>query len=157
MEEKNASVSPAAPIKFDIALNEEALKRLRSIVKWSKLLTLASYVSLALMLLFFLFIGKFLDKAAYLSGQQGMDHYNSIFYTLYGVVMLAVYFFPLFYLHKFSNKAKRALAEDSEDLLAEAFAEQDIFFKILGWYMILGAFFTMIMVFGFTIIVFLVP
>ncbi|MFT4072066.1 MAG: hypothetical protein QM654_09150 [Dysgonamonadaceae bacterium] len=150
--EELVTPQPAAPVAPDLVLNELAKIKLKSIVKWSKILSVSGYVTLGVILLFFLFIGQFMKKAAYLSGQEEIATFNSLFYTLYGIVLIVIYFFPLFYLHRFSKKANIALQSEDSDMLTAALGEQDSFFKICGCYMIIALVLTAISILGFTLV-----
>lgn len=150
MEEKTGAAAPE--LNFNIALNEEAVSRLKSIAKWSNILVITGYVSLGAMFVFMLALGKYMDKAMYLSGQSLPANAGTIGYSIYGIVMIAIYFFPLLYLQKFSKKAKQAVYQNDEGLLSEALAKQDVFFKILAWYTIVTLFFILILIIAFSLI-----
>lgn len=150
MEEKTGAAAPE--LNFNISLNEEAISRLKSIAKWSNILVITGYVSLGAMFVFMLALGKYMDKAMYLTGQSLPANAGTIVYSIYGIVMIAIYFFPLLYLQKFSKKAKQAVYQNDEGLLSEALAKQDVFFKILAWYTIITLFFILILIIAFSLI-----
>ncbi|MBP1617669.1 MAG: hypothetical protein H6Q14_1496 [Bacteroidetes bacterium] len=156
MEEKTTTTAPAPELNFDIALNEESINRLKSIAKWSNILVITGYVCLGAMFVFMLALGKYMDKAMYLTGQPAPANVGTIIYSIYGIVMILIYFFPLFYLQKFSKKAKQAVYQNDETLLSEALAKQDVFFKILAWYTIVSLFFILVLIIGFSLITFFV-
>lgn len=158
MEEKVTTTTPTPEIETTntICLNEEAIKSLKSIVKWSHIFVIVTYVALGIMLVFMLALGKFFDKAIYLTGQPIPPNFNTIFYSLYGIVMIVVYFFPLLYLQKFSKKAKQALAQKDEILMGKALEKQSVFFQIIAWYTIVSTFFMLVFFVGFTLILFFV-
>ena len=154
MEENNLKAEPA--INFDLALNEEAIKKLKSIIKWSNILIYAGYTYLAVMFVFFIFLGKYIDKVIYLSGQAAPANFGTITYSISGSITILISFFPLFFLQKFRNNAKMAIEQNDENLLTEALSKQDVFFKILAWYTIISLFFMLISLIGFTMILFAV-
>jgi hypothetical protein len=152
MEEKTTTVAAKTELNFDIALNEEAVNKLKSIAKWSNILVIVGYVALGVMFIFCLALGTYIDKAMYLTGQSVPQGMGTLTYSISGIVSVLIYFFPLFYLHKFSRKAKEAIAQNDETFLSEALAKQDVFFKLLAWYTIISLFFLLIFIVGFSLI-----
>ncbi|OJU44903.1 MAG: hypothetical protein BGN96_01495 [Bacteroidales bacterium 45-6] len=158
MEEKTKTAAVAPELNFDIALNEDAVAKLKTVAKWSNILVITYYVLIGISIIFSLFSFKIVEKLLYLTGQSmppvpfGAYVTNILAsFVFYGIVVV-----PFFFLQRFSKKAKRALVEKDERLVADAFADQSMFFKLFSWYAIVGAAIVCTVFIGLILVLFLV-
>ena len=117
MEIENLSENKKLEIDFN------AFQLLREIAKWGRFLAIAGYVGLAFLLLLGLISGVLIANSEF---QAGI--FVIIFYSLF----VAVYIFPVYYLHQFSNKVTLALDTGDSLRLTESFVFLKSHYKFLG-------------------------
>lgn len=97
--------------------------------KWGRFLAIVGFVMLGIMVIASLFM---IGAAASIRGMGGQAAMMGIIY----LVMVALYFFPTFYLFKFSTKIKAGLTGGSQDDTTEGFQNLKSMFKFMGILMI---------------------
>ena len=110
----------------ELVLEIQAEVYLRETRKWTKFFAILGFIFIGLMV--FMSIGMFAASnmmSAYTSVPMGGI---AVFYLL----LIGVYFFPVYYLLQFSNKAKEALISRSSQTLTEAMKYIKSHYKFVG-------------------------
>lgn len=131
MEEQNLQAKSEVLGTPSLTISDTAIGYLNETGKWTKFLSIIGFVFTGLILIVALFSGSILPYMT--QGQMtnmptGMTFLFSGMYLLMGLV----YFFPTWYLLKFSQKLKSALANQNNDELNEALSNQKSFYKFWG-------------------------
>lgn len=116
-------------------LNASALEFLRESAKWSKFLAIMGFIGIGFMVLAAIFMSTIM---ATLPNENSIPLAGAMKGFLGGIylVMAALYFFPVYYLYKFSNDTKIALQTNNDDLLATGLGHLKSHYKYLGIMMI---------------------
>ena len=108
----------------EILLTQDGKKYLGQIAKWTKFLSVLGFVLLGISLLLILTFGVVITSTNRYEMMMGSGYYNpGVFHWSYAVVyiiIIAIYFIPLYYLYQFSNKTKQALLASDTDVLTDA-------------------------------------
>lgn len=107
-----------------LLIPESAIPYLNSTRKWTLFFAVLGFILIGLLGLGFILV----LIASALSPMGGV---MAIFAVIYAILM-AIYFFPVFYLFKFSNEAKQALATREEESITKSFRYLNLHFKITG-------------------------
>ena len=107
---------------------------LKETAKWGKFLSIVGFVVTGLIVLIALFAGSMFTKLGELSTQRqsALPAGFSVIITVIYLAFAVLYFFPCFYLFKFSNKAKLAIEVNEQGALNEAFGNLKSCFKFIG-------------------------
>lgn len=123
--------------KFELHLNESSKEFLKEINKWAYFLSIIGFVGIAFLVLIAVFAGALFSTMA--STMPGMGMYGGSFGAIisFGYLLLAaLYFFPVYYLFKFSSNGKRAFRENDSEALTESFGYLKSHYKFIGILMI---------------------
>jgi len=112
----------------DLNLTAAALDYLRSVAGWSQFLAVLGFVGIGFMVLVGLILGVAMSSVPGTDQLPFPSFVFSIIYLLLGVV----YFFPVLYLYRFSNKTKQAFQFGSSEELADAFYYLKAHYKFIG-------------------------
>ncbi len=107
-----------------LIIPESAIPYLNSTRKWTLFFAVLGFILIALMGLGFvalLVASAVTPMGAILGGV-------AVFYA----VLMAVYFFPVYYLLKFSEETKKAIASRDSELITKSFRYLNLHFKIAG-------------------------
>jgi ABC-type multidrug transport system fused ATPase/permease subunit len=128
-----------------VEIGPEALGYFDTTRKWTMFFAILGFVFLGLMLVFGLLAGslirRFTSGMSGMSEMQGMEGMNSmgaaggmvtIMMFIVFLIMAVIYFFPLFYLLKFSQHAKRAVATCDSNEMTLAFRNIKSYWKYMG-------------------------
>ncbi len=107
-----------------LLIPESAIPYLNSTRKWTLFFAVLGFVLIALMGLGF--VGMLIASAV--SPLGGIMAIVAVFYA----VLIAVYFFPVYYLLKFSEEAKKAIASRNPVTITKSFRYLNLHFKIAG-------------------------
>ena len=107
-----------------LLIPESAIPYLNSTRKWTMFFAVLGFVMIALMGLGFIVM----LIASAISPLGGM---MAIIAVLYAII-IAIYFFPVYYLFKFSEEAKKALASRNQEATEKCFRYLSLHFKIVG-------------------------
>lgn len=102
-----------------IDLDEETLRDLDRTRKWSMFLAILGFIAIGLLLIIGLVAGIFLSAFKTESVPLGAGESVIVFAIL--VVFALIYFFPVFYLYRFSKHAGHAVKEVDNDHMKKAF------------------------------------
>jgi hypothetical protein len=126
-----------------VEIGQEALGYFDTTRKWTMFFAILGFIGLGLMLVIGLVAGSLIRKfTSGMSGVEGMEGMGSSMGAAGGmasvmmiIVMLifaAIYFFPLLYLLKFSQHAKRAVATCDANEMTLAFKNIKSYWKYMG-------------------------
>jgi hypothetical protein len=107
-----------------VEIGPVSLGYLETTRKWTMFFAILGFVVIGLLLVVALVAGSFLTSfTSKMSGMEGMEGSSAIggitgiFLFIFIVIMGAIYFFPLFYLFRFSRHTKNAVANlDSHEM-----------------------------------------
>jgi hypothetical protein len=131
MEEQDLQSVNEEQSKTGLIISTSATNYLTETAKWAKFLSIIGFIFTGLTLILGLFAESIISSMSY--GQipntsNGMEFMFSGIYLLLGIL----YFFPSWYLLKFSQKMKLALSIQNNDELNTAFSNHKSFYKFLG-------------------------
>jgi hypothetical protein len=119
---------------FNLELDFIARNLLTDTVKWARFLAILGFIGLGLILIASIFLSvnsadktdpDYINDTAYKSGEIA----GSMFVAL---VIIAIYFFPFYFLWKFANKMRTALLTDDTASLNEALKNLKATFRYVG-------------------------
>jgi hypothetical protein len=105
----------------NLELNQLAKEALREGAKWTFFLSIMGFIGVGLMVLaaivMTITLSTLPDEVSSFGFFGAMKNFLSLFYLL----MAVLYFFPIYYLYKYSSSVKTALQFNDSNLLADAF------------------------------------
>jgi len=107
-----------------LLIPESAIPYLNATRQWTLFFSVLGFIMIAL--LGFGFVG--LLVASSLSPMGSIMAIMAVFYA----ILMAVYFFPVFYLFKFSDEARKAIASRDQETTQKCFRYLNLHFKITG-------------------------
>jgi hypothetical protein len=111
-----------------LQLDQHSVSYLKEICRWARFLSIMGFVVVGLMLLFGLFLGAFLNNySSPLLTSLPMGTF-SIAYAFIAVL----YFFPVFYLYRFSSFLKNAILESNNEYLTRSIENLKLLFRFIG-------------------------
>lgn len=121
----------------NLSLNDSSKSFLKEIAGWAYFLSIVGFVMMALMVVMGIFMGTLMNA---LTGIQDNDmsmpvNFGASFGIIY-FIMAVIYFFPIYYLYKFSTKVKEALRVNDENVLTESLNFLKKHYKFMGILMI---------------------
>ncbi|MCK0109893.1 hypothetical protein MWU58_11360 [Flavobacteriaceae bacterium S0825] len=126
--------NPSSFDTFELNISTNIKRFLNEIAKWSFFLSIIGFIGIGLMVVVGLLFGTIMstmgDSPAY---QLGYTAGMGVFY----VVIALIYFFPVYYLYKFSRKMKRALHANNNDDFESAFSNLKSHYKFIGIFAII--------------------
>ena len=117
-----------------LTLTSRAKGFLKETAKWCKFLSILGFLGLGL-----LFLSSFFISTIYASMPQSTSiPFNlGTAMTIFYIIMIAIYIFPLYYLHQFSVKLKKALTSKDDEVLANALEMLKSHYKFVGVFTII--------------------
>ena len=119
---------------FSLEVDSIAKNHLADTAKWARFLAIVGFASLGILLIFSIvaIIGV-MNKTTHDPFGEPVDSTSEITGTIIGSLMIvALYFFPCFFLMKFANKMKRAIETDDGASLNEALKNLKVTFRYAG-------------------------
>ncbi|AXB55320.1 DUF5362 family protein [Flavobacterium fluviale] len=123
--------------KFELQLDSTAKDFLKETAKWAYFLSIIGFIGIGFLLLIAVFAGTIFSA---LGTMQGMGGMGASFGAAMGAayfLMAALYFFPVYYLFKFSSNAKKAFRDNDSAALTESFGYLKSHYKFFGILMII--------------------
>lgn len=123
--------------KFELQLDTTAKDFVKEIAKWAYFLSIIGFIGIGLLLIIAVFAGAFFSAMG--STMPGMGVYGGSFGAAMGAIyflMAAFYFFPVYYLFKFSSNAKKAFRDNDSEALTSSFGYLKSHYKFIGILMI---------------------
>lgn len=109
--------------------DQETLKNLNAIRKWSMFLALLGFIVVGFLLITGLVAGTFFSF--FKSDEVGLGVLESLTLIL-SVIIAAVYFLPVLFLFRFSRQVARALKSSGQEEIRKAFRNLRAFFTYIG-------------------------
>ena len=117
-----------------LTLTSAAKSFLKETVKWCKFLSILGFIGLGLLLLSSFFISTIY---ANMPQAESMPFNLGTAMTIFYILMIAIYIFPIYYLYQFSVKLKKALISKDDEVLAIAFGMLKSHYKFVGVFTII--------------------
>ncbi|MEQ8474889.1 hypothetical protein [Fulvivirga sp.] len=111
-----------------VKLTDQSLKNLNETRKWTMFISIVGFVFVALMVLIALFIGSVMSNLPTGSSMPISKGFATVIY----LVIAAIYFFPIYYLYKFSSHMKIGIVTKSEQEVEYAFKYLKSHYKFMG-------------------------
>jgi hypothetical protein len=117
-----------------LTLTSRAKGFLKETAKWCKFLSILGFIGLGL-----LFLSSFFISTIYGSMPQAtsMPFNLGTAMTIFYMLMIVIYIFPLYYLYQFSVKLKKAVTSKDDEVLASAFEMLKSHYKFVGVFTII--------------------
>lgn len=116
-----------------LSINEQAYRFLKETAKWCSFLSILGFIGIGILVIIALFFGAMM---ASLSSMGASNDFNAAlgggFFTVLYLIMAVLYFFPVYYLYKFSVNMKTALYKKDEETLTKAFEYMKSHYKFVG-------------------------
>ena len=116
-----------------LELQSGAIEYLREIRKWAKFLSIVGFIGIGFMLLAGIVVS--ISFSQFDTSDLGSPFPTSLLGLIY-VVMAAIYFFPVLYLFRFSQRMKVALNTNNSEALKQSFMNLKSHYKFMGIMMI---------------------
>ncbi len=110
----------------EVGLSKQSLIYLNETRKWTNFLSIVGFVGIGFMVLAGLFAGSLL------SNLPNAEQLPSGFFGFFYVIIAALYFFPIYYLFKFSSNMKMGIQLRNEAHIEEAFSNLKSHYKFMG-------------------------
>jgi hypothetical protein len=121
----------------NLSLNETSIFYLQIIRKWTKIISIIMFVMIGIMLLFGIVMSLAMNTITSKELQMPMPFPMSTLAIMY-VLMAVLYFFPVYYLYKFSQHLETALYAHSDEELNTALRYLKNHYNLVGILMIVG-------------------
>jgi len=132
----------------DIIVSNESDLLLSNIARWTKFLSVLGFVALGIMAVFVISAGILITGMNEYAFHTHMYPYMpgtfSWMYALLYLIVLGIYFIPIFYLYKFSTRIRTALSNRSSHTLTEALSFLNRHYQFIGILTIIGLIFFVI-------------
>ena len=114
-------------------LSQEAQEFLKETAKWGYFLSILGFIGIGFMVVLALFIGTIFSALNGLNGNMNpMMGIGTGFISGMYLVIALLYFFPVYYLFKFSSKMKMAIRSNDTNLINSSFEFLKSHYKFLG-------------------------
>jgi len=134
--------------KFELQLDQTAKDFLKETAKWAYFLSIVGFVGIGLMLVIAVFAGTIFASMGSAMGGAFGSSFGAAMGFVY-VFIAAIYFFPVYYLFKFSVNAKKAFRENDSEALTSSLGYLKSHYKFIGIFMAaILALYALIFVFG---------
>ncbi|PBJ13804.1 hypothetical protein [Flavobacterium sp. ACN6] len=124
--------------KFELQLDSAAKDFLKETAKWAYFLSIIGFIGIGFLLLIAVFAGTIFSAMG--SSMQGMGGMGASFGAAMGAayfLMAALYFFPVYYLFKFSSNAKKAFKDNDSTALTDSLGYLKSHYKFFGILMVI--------------------
>ncbi len=126
----------------DVHLSGQTRSILSTISKWTKFLSIVGFIMLTISVLLILSAGTLITSVNRYMQVEGFYPYNpgtfEWTYAIMYLIVIAIYFIPVYYLYKFSVRIKEALATNNDVTLTEAFKYLNSHYTWFGILTIIG-------------------
>lgn len=130
-----------------LKLSDEATAFLREAKTWSLFLSILGFIGVGMMVLAGIFVGVFFSVMDIFENIPNTPDFPFGLLGFLYIILAVVYFFPVYYLYKFSNDLGSALLAHDEVRLTSAFRFLKKHFKFIGIMIIcLIAFYIILMI-----------
>ncbi len=122
---------------FELNIDNESSQYLTETARWGKFLAIVGFVTCGLVAIASFFIGAILSRSPFAAyGADGAagtaGAIGGTFITLLYLAIAVLYFFPCFFLYRFSVRLKAALKGNDQVQLNQSLRSQKSLFKYVG-------------------------
>ncbi len=121
----------------NLNLNQTSLFYLGIIQRWAKIISIIMFVMIGFMILFGILMSVIMKGLVATEMPSPMPFPAGAMALMY-VLMALIYFFPTYYLYRFSEFLGHALSSNSEEMLANSFDFLKKHYNFIGVLMIIG-------------------
>ncbi|MEL7223009.1 MAG: DUF5362 family protein [Bacteroidota bacterium] len=136
MESENTNPSSESSSLYELNVTEVATMYLTETSKWAKFLSILGFILCGFMVFGGLFAGTMISMFSGMAGEayEGAPGMAAVgpFLGVFYILAALLYFFPSYYLFKFSDKLKNALYTMDSQVLTKAFENLKSVFKFWG-------------------------
>lgn len=121
----------------EITISQQARQFLSEAAKWAKFLSILGFIGVGFMVVASLFMGTVMDMLTKsmpmgMGAEQSAEAFPSgLFFCIY-LIVAVIYFFPIYYLFKFSKHTQKALESTNAVELTSAFQYLKSHYKYVG-------------------------
>ena len=115
---------------FELSVDPLSQDNLYQTARWGKFLSIVGFIGIGFMILFGFFFRPLIYSSASLSSMYPSASIYSV--TVSYVLMGILYFFPTFFLYRFSSQMLQALANKDQHLITSSFSQLKACFKFVG-------------------------
>lgn len=116
----------------ELKLSDQSIDFLREAKTWAFFLSILGFIGIALMVLAGIFMGVFFTVIDTFKDVPNMPDFPLGLFGFLYIILAVVYFFPVYYLYKFSNDIGSAILSNDEVRLTSAFMFLKKHFKYIG-------------------------
>lgn len=120
----------------ELHITKESSNLLLSISKWTKFLSIFGFVILGIMVFFVLFTSIFISSINHYTEAATMYPYFpktfSWGFAIMYLIIILIYFIPVFLLYKFSTNTKKAIETSNKRFLTQSLRFLNNHYKIIG-------------------------
>ena len=128
----NDLLDDSSPLNDDLNFNQPVRDFLSESARWGKFLAIVGFVIFGLGLIF-----PLLSTVGLMAmGPMGFGGFGGVAF-LFFLLILGIFFLPIYYLYNFSTKMQKALANEEQWALEQAFGSHKSLFKFYGILMII--------------------
>jgi hypothetical protein len=117
-----------------LTINTKSKSFLKETAKWAFFLSIMGFIGIAFMVVLGIFSNTIFNA---IPQAKQIPFDLGLFMTITYLVFAVLYFFPVYYLMKFSTKMKKALATKNDETLADAFEVLKSHYKFIGVFTII--------------------
>jgi hypothetical protein len=132
MESYNQAPASTESNLFELQIDHESISYLGETAKWGKFLSIVGFVCCGLMVIFALFAGTMFAR---MSGSNmigaAIGGMGALFTVVY-LILAALWFFPNFFLFRFSSKMQHALRNNDQVTMNNSLGNLKSCFKFVG-------------------------
>ncbi len=116
----------------DLTLDDSAKQNLLTAAKWGKFLAILGFIGIGLMVVAAFFMGSIFRMSGMNDvSPMPLGNMTSMITIMY-LIIAVIYFFPVWYLFKFSENAKKAVLNNQQMSVTEAMNYLKRMFKFMG-------------------------
>ncbi|PQJ80864.1 hypothetical protein [Polaribacter porphyrae] len=119
----------------ELTLTTASKRFLKETAKWTFFLSILGFIGVFLMLVMAFFTPSIFEMMVQMQPSLPPNMGSAIAFTYF--VLAILYFFPVYYLIKFSIKLKKALSTKNDETLAKAFEMLKSHYKFIGVFSII--------------------
>lgn len=119
---------------FELQLDQPSISHLNEAARWGRFLAILGFIYIGLLIaggILYGSIGSSLMSGAGGDAEMPM-RLSGVFISFIFILVALVLFFPMLYLFNFSSKMRRAIRNNDQPILTEAFKNLKSFFRFYG-------------------------
>jgi low temperature requirement protein LtrA len=119
---------------FELQLDQPSISHLNEAARWSRFLSILGFIYIGLLIVGGILYGSV--GSSFMSGTGGdaeiPTRFSGVLISFIFILVALVLFFPVLYLFNFSSKMRRAIRNNDQPILTEAFKNLKSFFRFYG-------------------------